>query len=210
VLITTNGDEIMKDKRRILLVLILMAIASCMATRFSDVWVDDTYQKGPVKNVLVIAILPKPEGSKLVEEEMARQLKSRGVNTVLGSVEFPGKPPGREDVVSRLGTLGVDAVLVTKLSGKESKSYQDYPDDYKAVLRQWEDAGMALPASRTPLPGSEPQNYALMRTSLFDAETQKIIWSALTETWIVGMDSRLASSFVSTVLEKLADSKLIK
>ena len=189
--------------------LMLMAITSCMATRFSDVWVDDAYQKGPVKDVLVIAILPNPKGSKMVEEEMARQLKSRGVNTVLGSVEFPGKPPSREDVVSRLGNLGVDAVLVTKLFGKETKSYQDYPSDYKAVLRQWEEAGMALPQATTPY-GGESQNYAYVRTSLFDAETQKIIWSAITETWIVGTDSRLASSFVSTVLEKLANDKLIK
>jgi len=157
----------------------------------------------------VIAILPNPKGSKMVEEEMARQLKSRGVNTVLGSVEFPGKPPSREDVVSRLGNLGVDAVLVTKLFGKETKSYQDYPSDYKAVLRQWEEAGMALPQATTPY-GGERQNYAYVSTSLFDAETQKIIWSATTETWIVGTDSRLASSFVSTVLEKLANDKLIK
>ena len=199
----------MKNKRRIFLVLVLIAITSCMATRFSDVWVDDTYQKGPVKDVLVIAILPSPEKSKMVEEEMARQLKSRGVNTVLGSVEFPAKPPSREDVVSRLGNLGVDAVLVTTLIGKETKSYQDYPDDYKAVLRQWEESDRALPQARTPL-GVERQNYAHLRTSLFDAETQKIVWSALTETWIVGMDSRLASSFVSTVLEKLAGDKLIK
>jgi hypothetical protein len=199
----------MKIKRRIFLLFMLMAITSCMATRFSDVWVDDTYQKGPVKDVLVIAILPDPKGSKMVEEEMARQLKSRGVNTVLGSVEFPGKPPSREDVVSRLDNLGVDAVLVTKLIGKETKSYQDYPDDYKAVLRQWEASDRALPQARTPL-GVERQNYAHIRTSLFDAETQKIIWSALTETWIVGMDSRLASSFVSTVLQKLADDKLIR
>ena len=199
----------MKNKRRIFLVLVLIAITSCMATRFSDVWVDDTYQKGPVKDVLVIAILPNPKGSKMVEEEMARQLKSRGVNTVLGSVEFPGKPPSREDVVSRLGNLGVDAVLVTKLFGKETKSYQDYPSDYKAVLRLWEEAGMALPQATTPY-GGERQNYAYVSTSLFDAETQKIIWSATTETWIVGTDSRLASSFVSTVLEKLANDKLIK
>jgi len=199
----------MKNKRRIFLVLVLIAITSCMATRFSDVWVDDTYQKGPVKDVLVIAILPSPEKSKMVEEEMARQLKSRGVNTILGSVEFPGKPPSREDVVSRLGNLGVDAVLVTTLIGKETKSYQDYPDDYKAVLKQWEESDRALPEAVTPL-GVERQNYAHIRTSLFDAETQKIIWSALTETWIVGMDSRLASSFVSTVLQKLADDKLIK
>ena len=199
----------MRSKRRLFLMLMLMAMTSCMATRFSDVWVDDAYQKGPVKDVLVIAILPNPKGSKMVEEEMARQLKSRGVNTVLGSVEFPGKPPSREDVVSRLGNLGVDAVLVTKLVGKETKSYQDYPSDYKAVLRQWEEAGMALPQATTPY-GGERQNYAYVSTSLFDAETQKIIWSATTETWIVGTDSRLASSFVSTVLEKLANDKLIK
>jgi hypothetical protein len=199
----------MKNRQRIFFVLMLMAIASCMATRFSDVWVDDAYQKGPVKDVLVIAILPNPKGSKMVEEEMARQLKARGVNTVLGSIEFPGKPPSREDVVSRLGNLGVDAVLVTNLIGKETKSYQDYPDDYKAVLKQWEESGRAIPQAMAPLP-AERQNYAHIRTSLFDAETQKIIWSALTETWIVGMDSRLASSFVSTVLQKLADDKLIR
>lgn len=202
-------DEFMRNKRRIFLVLMLMAITSCMATRFSDVWVDDTYQKGPIKDILVIAILPKPEGSKMVEEEMARQLKSRGVNSILGSVEFPGKPPSREDVISRLGNLGVDAVLVTTLTGKESKSYQDYPDDYKAILKQWVEAGRALPEAVTPV-AVERQNYAFLRTNLFDAETQKIIWSALTETWIVGMDSRLSSSFVSTILEKLADNKLIK
>jgi hypothetical protein len=198
----------MGNKHRIFLVLMLMAITGCMATRFYDVWVDDAYQKGPVKDVLVIVILPDPKGSRMVEEEMARQLKSRGINVVLGSVEFPGKPPGREDVVSRLGNLGVDAVLVTKLVGKETKSYQDYQSDYKAVLKQWEESGTAV-RHKAP-PGVESRSYAFVRTSLFDAETQKNIWSVITETWIVGADSRLAGSFVSTVLEKLADDKLIR
>jgi hypothetical protein len=121
-------------------------------------------------------------------------------------LNFP-KPPNK--TVSRLGNLDVDAVLVTKLVGKETKSYQDYPDDHKAVLRQWEAAGYALPEAVTPQ-YVERENYALINTSLYDAETHKIIWSALTETWIVGMDGRLASSFVSTVLQKLAGDKLIR
>jgi hypothetical protein len=206
-----NGwRKLMKDKVNKLLVLVLLIVTGCMATRFSDVWQDNSYRKGPVKDVLVIAILPRPDMSRMVEDEMAKQLKSRGVHAVLGYVEFPGKPPGREDVVSRLGKLGVDSVLVTKLSGTESKSYQDYPADYKAVLRQWDEQGMVPPPSLTPLAGSKPQNYAFMRTSLYDAETHKIIWSALTETWIVGTDSRLTSSFVSMVIEKLGEDKFIK
>ncbi len=195
---------------RIILVLVLTVFASCMATRFSNVWVDETYKKGPLNNILVIAILPSPEKSKMVEDEMARQLKMRGASTVLGYLEFPGKPPSREDVVSRLGKLGVDAVLITKLSGKETKSYQDYPDDYKAVLGQWEALGWGWVASQSQSVVSDPQNYALMSTGLYDPETQKIVWSALTETWVVGMDSRLTSSFVSTVLKRLADDKMVR
>jgi hypothetical protein len=199
----------MNDKVCKLMVFMLFVVAGCMATRFSDVWKDDSYRKGPVKDVLVIAILPNPERSRMVEDEMAKQLKERGVRTVLGYVEFAGKPPGREDVVSRLGKLGVDSVLVTMLSGKETKSYQDYPDDYKAVLNQWEEMGRAAAPAVAPL-GNEPQTYAIMSTSLHDAETQKVVWSALTETWVVGMDSRLTSSFVSTVLERLAEDKFIR
>jgi len=196
----------MNIKVKIVLVLMLLAATSCMATRFSDVWKDESYRKGPVNNVLVIALLPSPETSKMVEDETAKQLRAHGINTVLGYAEFSGKLPSREVVLSRLGKLGVDSVLVTKLSGKETKSYQDYPDSYKAVLEQWE--GPFSPTS--PLIAAEPQDYALMQTNLYDAETQKIIWSALTETWIVGTDSRLVSSFVSTVIEKLAEDKFIR
>jgi len=200
----------MNDKVYKLMVFMLFVVAGCMATRFSDVWRDDSYRKGPVKDVLVIAILPNPERSRMVEDEMAKQLKARGISTVLSYVEFAGKPPSREDVVSRLGKFGVDSVLVTILSGKETKSYQDYPDDYKAVLKQWEEMGRVAAPSPTQFSGNEPQTYALMRTSLHDAETQKVVWSALTETWVVGMDSRLTSSFVSTVIERLAEDKLIR
>jgi hypothetical protein len=199
----------MNDKACKLMVFMLFVVAGCMATRFSDVWKDDSYRKGPVKDVLVIAILPNPERSRMVEDEMAKQLKERGVRTVLGYVEFAGKPPGREDVVSRLGKLGVDSVLVTMLSGKETKSYQDYPDDYKSVLKQWEEMGRVAAPAVAPL-GNEPQTYAIMSTSLHDAETKKVVWSALTETWVVGMDSRLTSSFVSTVIERLAEDKFIR
>ncbi len=199
----------MKDKLNRVFVLTLLVVAGCMATRFSDVWKDESFRKESVKNVLVIALLPSPERSRMVEDEMAKQLKSRGVNSVLSYVEFQGKLPSREAVVSRLGRLGVDSILVSKFTGKETKSYQDYPADYKAVLKQWDESGMvASPA--LAVPAGEPQTYALMRTSLYDAETQKIVWSALTETWVVGMDSRLTSSFVSTVLNRLAEDKFIR
>ncbi len=196
----------MKGKSRILLVLILMINASCMATRFSNVWIDETYQKGPFKDVFIVAIFPNPERRIMVEDEMARQLRSRGVNAVLSYVEFEGKQPGKDEVALRLNKLGINAALVTKFIEKQYKRYDTYPDDYKTVLKQWETNRLSPPV---PVE-SEPQNYAIIETSLYDVESQKMIWSARSETWIVGMDSRLTSSFVSTVLKKLVDDNMIK
>jgi hypothetical protein len=73
----------MKGNGRIFYVFMLMVIASCMSTRFSNVWVDGNYQKGPINDALLMAIFPSPERERMVEDEMAKQLRSRGVNTVL-------------------------------------------------------------------------------------------------------------------------------
>jgi hypothetical protein len=186
---TTSGDEFMKGKGRIFLVVMLMVIASCMETRFSNVWVDETYQKGPINDVLVMAIFPTPERRKMIEDEMARQLQSRGVNTVLSYVEFPGKQLSEDEVMSRLKKIGINAVLVTKFIERQYKSTINPNDPY------------------TP---ANPQPIAIIETSLYDVKTQKKIWSALSETWIIGMDSRLTSSFVGAVLKKLADDEFVR
>ncbi|HET6515655.1 MAG TPA: hypothetical protein VFG09_10885 [Thermodesulfovibrionales bacterium] len=179
----------MKSKGRIFLLGMLMVIVGCMATRFSDVWVDETYQKGPINDILVMAIFPSPERAIMVEDEMARQLRSRGVNTVQSYVEFPGKRPSEDEVMSLLDRRKMDAVLIAKFIKREYKSTGNPNDPYSAA-------------------GAQP--YAVIETSLYDVKTQKKIWSALSETWIVGMDSRLNSSFVSNVLKKLADDKFIR
>ncbi len=186
---TITGDEFMKSIGRIFLVVMLMAIASCMETRFSNVWVDETYQKRPIDDVLVVAIFPTPERSKMIEDEMARQLRSRGVNTVLSYVEFPGKQPTEDVIMSLHNKIAINAVLLTKFIKREFKSDTN-PNDPNA------------PAN--------PQPIAIIETSLYDVKTQKKIWSALSETWIIGMDSRLTSSFVGAVLKKLADDKFVR
>jgi hypothetical protein len=184
---TASGDEFMKGKGIIFLVFVLMATVSCMATRFSKVWVDETYQKGPIKDVLVVAIFPNPKMITMIEDEMARQFRSRGISTVLSYIEFSGKQPTKDEVMSRLNKLGIHAVLETKFIKKK---------------RQRSDTG--------PYPQDAPQDYAIVETSLYDVETQRMIWSALSETWIIGVDSRLTSSFVSSVLKELTDDKLVR
>lgn len=179
----------MKGKGKVCLIVTLMIIAGCMQSRFSDVWVDEAYQKGPINDVLVMAIFPSPERSKMIEDEMGKQLRSRGVNTLLSYMEFPGKQLSENEVISQTNKIGISSVLVTKFIKKEYKSSGNPNDPY-------------APADSQP--------YAIIETNLYDVKTQKKIWSAFSETWIIGMDSRLTSSFVSTVLKRLADDKFVR
>ena len=179
----------MKGKGKICLIVMLMIIAGCMESRLSDVWVDETYQKGPINDVLVMAIFPSPERRKMIEDEMGKQLRSRGVNTLLSYVEFPGKQLSEDELISQTNKIGISSVLVTKFIKREYKSSGNPYD---------------------PLVSPESQPYAIIEINLYDVKTQKKIWSALSETWIIGMDSRLTSSFVSTVLKKLADDKFVR
>jgi hypothetical protein len=216
----SDGEWFMKIRGLMVFVFLSVLISGCMATRFSNVWKDPSYEKGPVKSILVVAILRTPERTKMVEEEMARQLRSHGVSAVLSCVEFEGKEPSKDFIMSQCGRLGVEAVLVTRLEGLQYKSRDTYPDSFGAVTQGWEEPQQTAPAppsgqvpsqyAPAALSGDLPQNYALMRTSLYDAQSRKMIWSVATETWIVGADSALTRSFVSTVLEKLADDKFIK
>ncbi len=210
----------MKNRGLVVLLILSVLAAGCMATRFSNVWKDPSYDKGPVKNVLVVAILPSPERTKMVEEEMSRQLRSHGAGAVLSCVQFAGMEPSREMIMSQCGSLGVDAVLVTRFEGVQYKSRDVYPDRLAAVAQEWAEPEQYAPTPPSGIAPSQyapaalavddPQNYALMRTSLYDAASRKLIWSALTETWIVGTDSRLTQSFVSTVIGKLAEDDLIR
>jgi hypothetical protein len=184
-----KGDEPMKGNRGIFFIAMLMVIASCMETRFSNVWVDENYQKGPINDVLVMAIFPSPERERMVEDEMAKQLRSRGVNTYLSYVEFPDKQPSEDEIISGLNKPGINSVLVTKFIRREYKNTNN---------------------PNNPWNPSNPQPFAIIETSLYDVKTQKKIWSALSQTWIIGTDSRLASSYVSDVLKKLAEDELIR
>jgi hypothetical protein len=179
----------------------LFLLSSCATTMTTNVWRDQTYQ-GPVKKILVMGISQKPGIQRFFEDEFVRQLRERGVDAVAGYTVLPyGGKMDKDLVAAKARESGADTVLVARpLSREMQRTY--VPGSYP----RW--GGYY---GRAYSPGYVVEDeYVYIETNLYDVATEKLIWSAESETVLLASDQDLIKSFISTMTSKLASDKLIK
>jgi len=52
--------------------------------------------------------------------------------------------------------------------------------------------------------------YALMETNLYDAGNGKLIWSAASETEMLGSDQELIKTYIGVMVKAMLDQQLLK
>ncbi len=195
-----------------LLMLIAMLITACATTTLTSAWKDPSYQGQPRK-IMVIGIAKKPVNKRIFEDEFVRQLKARGTNAVASYTVMPDEKQGDHAVIAaKMKEQGADAVLISRLASK--KTVQTYvpgsvyypPSNY----RDWRDYyGYGSQAVYTPGYTAEDE-YALMETNLYNAGNNKLIWSASSETEILGSDQNQIKSYIGVMVNAMADQKLLR
>lgn len=174
-----------------LLLAILLTIG-CAPVKVKESWTRPGFT-GKVHNVYLIGVTHNDKYRKIFENEMARQLKARGVNgipsypdlVISGNVD-------REALRARLHAQGADAVLVARLAGKEQRTgqfsageagfgvgtapinayYDEYYNDSVAVAVGVVGAGPAVESDF---------NVIHIAANLFETGSAQLIWSARTE-----------------------------
>jgi hypothetical protein len=183
----------------------LVMTVSCATTTLKSAWMDSAYKGGPLKNVLIIGIDRNPTVRELLEDEFAEQLKARGTaavpsHTILSEEEILDKGT----IVSKMKERGIDSVLVVSVADvKAMGTYESYPPyssigdfatDYLACC-QYVSVGRDV----------------FIKTGIFDAKYDKLIWSALSETIVEAPSLRFSiESFVLAVTKDLRNKKLLK
>ena len=110
---------------------------------------------------------------------------------------------------------GADAVLISRLASKKTVHTQvpgsvTYPQSYPSYYGNWRDYyGYGSQAIYTPGYTAEDE-YALMETNLYDAGNAKLIWSAASETEILGSDQNQIKSYIGVMVNAMADQKLLR
>ena len=200
--------------RRTLIFVMLpaMLLSACATTTLTSVWKDPSYQ-GPPGKIMVVGVAKRPVNRRISEDEFVRRLKARGADAVASYAVLPdGQQEDPAAIGAKMKELGADAVLITRLTDKKTVKtlvpgtvYS--PPSFYGTWRDYYRHGSQV--IYTPAYVAEDE-YALMETNLYNAGTDKLIWSALSETEIRGSDQKLIQSFIGVMVDAMVDEQLFR
>jgi hypothetical protein len=214
--------------------LIAAFLAACATTTLTSVWKDPAYQGGQIRKVLVMGISDKPAIKRLYEDGFVNALKLKGVDAVPGYAVLPSEGiPDKEDIRSKVTEFNIDAILITRMVDKKTvDTYyppetvspapppQPYPPGYyhpgyyppgryNDWYRYYSDVYQPVTT-----PGYQVQDeIVVLETNLYEAKTDKLIWSALSDTFVEtfdrGSSGQMIQAFIQVIIKKLSDDRVI-
>ena len=172
------------------------ALTSCAAsTQLTSSWVDPAAAGHQFKKIVVVGVTNKAPARREYEDSWSRELASRGIEA-MPSYNFGGADAklDKDAAMAKLGEIGADAVLVTRLVDKETVNTY-YPPSYSTVAAPSPYYGgwygyYSMGYSYMTSPGYVEENKVYrLETNLYDIHGDKLIWSGLTETTLMSGDA---------------------
>jgi hypothetical protein len=198
-------------KRRIipfyyyLAIISFVIMNSCATTSLPSVWMDDKYQGGALKNILVIGVIEPQTLRKYFEDELVRQLKINGIKGVPSYSVLPDeKMPEQTKIELKIKELGMDSVLVARLVDVlDADTYLTYP----SYISSGDFHGYYSLCCQNIVSAGYNVKF---ETKVFEAKNNKLIWSALSETNLGRSPENMTRSFITAIMKDLYNKKLIQ
>ena len=194
------------------LALFVMAVllSGCASTRMVNSWRDSRYTGPPLVKILVIGVTTQSGIRRTFEDVFAAQLGAHHVEGIQSYTLIPddGEVP-RERLAQAVQDAGADGVLVTRLV-KVDRQTQYYPGSYVGprFMGFYGFYSMAWSGFYDP-----PQIYSYdvvtSETSLFEAKTNRLLWSGTSETFSPSDVKKDTEEFASLIVKTLAEQGLV-
>ena len=183
----------------------VIALASCTSTRMTEAWVDGSYTGGALESVLVVGLSDNVRRRGLFEEELTSRFNSRGVSATASITVAPDKEDlDKESIKAKVRELGIKSVIVTRVLGVDKERYyvsgQPYTPPYSHNRGFSGYYDRAYGAAYSPGYWAEYEIVSL-ETNLYDVATEKLIWSAASET----MDPQAIEKVVQVLSQQIID-----
>jgi len=200
--------------------LYLLVAASCSLTNLNAVWKDPQYQGGRLKNVLVIGGSTNQVVRRIFEDEFSAKLKTRGTDAIPSYRIFPDeKDLDKNAIESKSRDLGIDAMLIARVVDTKTKR-EITPAPYNSYYRDtyfynWPNRNSRFYSGSISARYYDDRRYyseyevVNLETNIYNTQTGKLIWSALSDTVVGGSSELEVSSVVQEIIKNLSENQLI-
>lgn len=209
--------------------ILVLLIAACASTptEIESTWKDPTYGGDPFDRIVVMAEFQTQAESRRFETAAVSVLRSRGVDAVAGHNVLEDKRYSADEMDRLLGSTEADGVLMFKLIAIDEDLRYRRPTPYLTGVPRstiWGDPYYwyyyphstfypywlsARTVTRAPGYWQEVRRFVI-ESSLYDSETDRLVWSAKSGTHDDNELAVIADSVTVAVAERLAEARLLQ
>ena len=196
-----------------LLFLAALMTLSCASSpmQMTDNWRNSTYKGPAFKKIMVVAMTKQDDLRRYVEDEFAKQLRARGVETSTchECIPDPDKVT-REELMKVSQGMGIEAYLIVRVLGSGTEM-QSTPAESPSFVADstGTDSMMNLQwFGPEPSMGKRSQ-VATLESRLYDGKTAEIVWRSTVNAVNPSPSEGQISKFVGLEVRALGDKKLI-
>ena len=169
-------------KRFVYTVFAIFLIVACASTELEQTSLDESYQGKLLSNILVIAVSDDPDTRQTFERMFVLQLKKTGVKAFSSTTSIAiaaDQKLEKDAIMKAVQKFGNDAVIISHLVGvDETKVYNPAPRRYTRFYGHYENV-----YDRVHGRGYySTMKIVRLETNLYDAKTEKLIWSGQSKT----------------------------
>ena len=198
------------------LILGFLSLHSCSSTKteLTAIWEDDTFEEPPFKKILVVGLAKKESVRRSFEEDFAKQLQKRGTEAISSAQVLPPDQKIEKEVIkSSIEGTGIDAVIVSRLLSVEDQD-DIVPGETRLVPHTYYDhlyRHYVSTYQEVEIPPSVlEQKVISIETNLYSVEFEKLVYSAVTETFDPATTDDVIQSLSRVVVEDLREAHFIE
>ena len=188
----------------------VLLLWACASTKLVNTWRDSAYTSPPLTRILIIGVTKQSGIRRTFEDLFAERLRADGVTAIQSYTLIPEDGEVSHERLARaVEQSGVDGILITRLV-RVDRQVQIYPGTYVGppFVGFYGFYSSAWVGFYEP-----PQVYAYdvvtSETTLFDAKSDRVIWSGTSETFAPQNMRKDTQEFVSIMARALAAQGLI-
>jgi hypothetical protein len=189
----------------------LLTLSCASPMRLTDNWRNSTYTGPAYKKIMIVAMTKQNDARQSIEDEFAKQLRSRGVEaaTCHECIPDPDKVT-REELATVSQGMGIEAYLIVRILrvGTDVQSYQAGSPSPVAASTGTDSMMNLQWFGPEPAMGKRSE-VATLESRLYDGKTAEIVWRSTVDAVNPAPSEGQISKFVSLELKALGEKKLI-
>jgi hypothetical protein len=210
-------------KQAAIIIIAIFGVIGCKpSTEITGSWKNEnlSVSTADLNTIMVTALTSRVNARQTVENEIASALEAKGYKVVKSLDVLPptftnSEKPDRQELFSKIRETDADAILTVALVNKETET-RYVPGNYNyAPIPRFGYYGTFWGYYNTWYPTLNSQNYYeedkvyFIETNLYDAKTEKLLWSAQSETYNPRSLAKFADEFANVVVTKMDQDGLL-